>query len=76
MGEEKPGPSDPAASDPQKRQPAADEVQPPDMLEPGEDICPQCGGRGRLDTYPRFATRMRVAATLGQEPEVELQAMA
>ena len=26
----------------------------------------------RSHTYPRFATKMRVAATLGQEPEIEL----
>ena len=56
MSEEKPGPFGPAASDPEKRQPAADEVQPPDTLEPGEDICPQCGGRGRLDSGDQCPT--------------------
>ncbi len=48
MSEEKRGTPDPAASNSEQQQSAADKVQ-PDTLEPGEDFCPKCGGTGHPD---------------------------
>jgi hypothetical protein len=49
MSEEKRRTPDPAASDPEKPPSPADEV-PPGTHGAGEDVCPRCGGRGRLES--------------------------